>query len=711
MRSSPSARLLVGLLVTVLLLGNVLVVPPSSRARGVALASASLNVPRADHTATLLPDGQVLVVGGHGDAKSGDRALNSAETYNTATNAWTRTRPLATPRTGHTATLLPDGRVLVVGGRDGDLKSGKALSSVEIYDPKTNTWTGAASLATPRMDQTATLLPDGKVLVTGGYDTSSGKPVAARSAELYDPRTNTWTGAGSLGAGRANQSAALLPDGRVLVAGGQTTNGDALSSTEAYNPTTNSWTGAASLSTARAKFTTTALPDGRVLAVGGEPTTCYATAELFDPTTNTWASAGTLSSPRQKHTASLLPDGRVMIVGGDFTPPDQYTALADGATNSTIDLFDPTQDTFTLGGEIPGGVSGHTATVLPNGQVLIVGGVDSTGNVLGTSLSVTPPPATSSPTAVPPTTVPPTVAPRQVAPTLPPPTATQPPPTQGAPTATTVPPTPTQPPPAATQPALAPLPTATATPPPPPPAPTATSLPTATPVLVGTISGQVAYCESTTGSCPAGSTTPAVGASVSTSLGHSTTVEHSGSYVLSGVPANQSVRVTATYNGVSQSQTVTVPPGGNATADFVIVFFVKPTPTPAMSAASEMNRGSRVDRAGAQQSLSDVAARAQVTTLVGTRASGPVACAPTSAPPPAGAMPHSGGGGGQWRQRDPLVSAAVLALAVLALGAGVAATRRRPQRRRMVARPSAPPDRAVSLLFLEHHPNHDRRSR
>ena len=209
------------------------------------------------HTATLLPNGKVLVAGGY----DSDGALASAELYDPASGTWTATGSLATARVRHTATLLPNGKVLVAGGVDssgysrerGTLRSGErdldghrqprhrtllitrrrccptarcssqadhgnvgVLASAELYDPASGTWTATGSLTTARYGHTATLLPNGKVLVAGGYN---GLGYLA-SAELYDPASGTWTATGSLATARYDHTATLLPNGKVLVAGG-----------------------------------------------------------------------------------------------------------------------------------------------------------------------------------------------------------------------------------------------------------------------------------------------------------------------------------------------------------------------------------------------------------------------------------------------------------------------------------------------------------
>jgi len=171
----------------------------------------------------------VLVAGGEGSSGF----LSSAELYDPATGSWSTTSGLGTPRFNHTATLLPSGKVMVAGGRLGSPDSPSYISSAELYDPATGSWSSTGSLGTARKFHTATLLPSGKVLVAGG-EGSSG---SLNSAELYDPATGSWSSTGRLDTARSSHTATLLPSGKVLVAGGFGSS-DFLSRAELYDPAT-----------------------------------------------------------------------------------------------------------------------------------------------------------------------------------------------------------------------------------------------------------------------------------------------------------------------------------------------------------------------------------------------------------------------------------------------------------------------------------------
>ncbi|MFL5780716.1 MAG: kelch repeat-containing protein [Thermoleophilaceae bacterium] len=228
------------------------------------------------HTSTLLGTGKVLVAGG---LDSTSTALKSTSLYNPVTNAWGTGGLLGTARYFHTATLLEDGSVLVVGGLSG-LANSDTLASAERSSNGVSGWTATGSMATPRSAHTATLLQDGRVLVVGGDD-ASGEEVA--SAELYDPASGAWTPAASMAKRRAFHTATLLRDGRVLVRGGFSPGEGDLASSEIYNPATDRWSAGPALATPRATHTSTALRDGRVLTAGGEALASSELTGVFAP--------------------------------------------------------------------------------------------------------------------------------------------------------------------------------------------------------------------------------------------------------------------------------------------------------------------------------------------------------------------------------------------------------------------------------------------
>ena len=347
------------------------------------LPTGNMNAPRNLHTATLLPNGKVLVAGGRDDVASS--VLDSAELYDPATGTWSVTGRLIAARLGHTATLLPNGKVLVAGGQDNE--SLNIMDSAELYDPDAGTWSSAGRLRTPRVDHTATLLASGKVLVVGG--------LGRNSAELFDPTTGTWSQTGSLTFGRESHQATLLRDGRVLVTGG-TYDSDLIfpeAAAEIFDPPAGTWKVTSNLNVPRSGHSATPLPDGTVLVAGGlgppeqviqgDTTTFYEAstnaAELFAPATTQWTLTGILNAERTGHTASLLSDGTVLIAGGSSATPTNHVILG------TAELYDPNLAKWELTFPLNSARTLHTATSMADGRVLIVGGVSASGSVLNTT--------------------------------------------------------------------------------------------------------------------------------------------------------------------------------------------------------------------------------------------------------------------------------------------------------------------------------------
>jgi len=321
---------------------------------------------RSSHTATLLPDGRVLVAGGG----VGHEMLASAELYDAGRRSWTHTGGMLRARGGHTATLLLDGKVLVAGGYVWRGLT-TALASAELYDPSSGRWTATGAMHTARNGHTATLLADGRVLVTGGYGSAHANPdIPLASAELYDPRSGTWTATGGMSEARYSHTATLLPDGNVLVAGGRTSR-VALASAELYDRRSGTWTSVGEMSAGRYSHTATRLADGRVLVTGGSDilSPALASAELYDPRSRSWSTTGNMAAARAGHTATLLRDGTLLVAGGSSGPGSVLL--------SSAELYNPSSGSWTVTANMARPRQRQAATLLLDGTVLVVGGADS----------------------------------------------------------------------------------------------------------------------------------------------------------------------------------------------------------------------------------------------------------------------------------------------------------------------------------------------
>ncbi|HTN92465.1 MAG TPA: kelch repeat-containing protein, partial [Sorangium sp.] len=324
--------------------------------------TAPMRIGLSRHTATLLVDGRVLVAGGSAIGGESERSgyLADAELYDPTAGSWVDAPAMAMGRSGHTATLLPGGGVLVTGGNQG------GDANAEVYDPSgASPWSEAAPMMDSRQWHTSTLLADGRVLAAGGYGTGY-MPIP--SAEIFDPITRTWTAEAPMLAARYEHTATLLGDGQVLVAGGDGPEYVPIASAEIFDPIARTWTAAAPMITARDQHTATLLGDGRILVAGGGYGADYvpiASAEIFDPTTRTWTAAEPMITARSQHTATLLDDGRVLVAGGYGA---DYVPIA------SAEIFDPTTRSWTAAGPMSAARYQHTATLLDNGQVLVVGG-------------------------------------------------------------------------------------------------------------------------------------------------------------------------------------------------------------------------------------------------------------------------------------------------------------------------------------------------
>jgi hypothetical protein len=286
----------------------------------------------------------------------GDAHATGGGTPSCRFTSWIPTGKMTTPRRYHAATLLPDGKLLVSGGY--------GFATAELYDPASGTWSPTGSMSVPRQLHTMTLLPTGKVLVAGGFPDD-------RSAELYDPMTAQWTTTGAMVDPRAGHTATLLPTGEVLVVGGAAMFDDPpLASAEIYDPVTGQWHVTGTLSTGRLFHTATLLDSGQVLVLGGQLLTFIGgggtpSAELYDPATGTWTPAAPMATGRYWHTATRLPSGAVLVAGG---------LGSSSGVPTEGELYDPAAGSWRPTGSLPSRFFEHTATRLPSGRVLVIGG-------------------------------------------------------------------------------------------------------------------------------------------------------------------------------------------------------------------------------------------------------------------------------------------------------------------------------------------------
>jgi hypothetical protein len=328
--------------------------PPSPVSVGRLRPAETMHDRRADHTATLLLDGTVLITGG---MVANGVFLNTAELYDPQQNSFSLTGDMLSPRVEHTATLLPNGRVLIAGGLAGRTFEGGpgVVATTEIYDPSTHRFTAGPNMTTPRTGHGAVLLPNGNVLIIGGSDDKHG----LASAEIYDPMTNHFSAVASMQYGRIGRAAVLLQDGRVLVTGGNDEG-----AAELYDPQSGSWQVAAKMIEPRGKHAAVLLRDGRVLIVGGQINGAWgprlSSSEIYDPRSGTFSRGPAMNLQRFKLPCSVvrLANGNVLVAGGA----------------EAVEVYDHSSQAFLLAGNIDSANYYATATLLRSGDVLITGG-------------------------------------------------------------------------------------------------------------------------------------------------------------------------------------------------------------------------------------------------------------------------------------------------------------------------------------------------
>ena len=342
-------------------------------------ATGSMVTARDFHAAATLGSGMVLVLGGAVDNSYHTTA--TAELYDPNTGAFAATGSMTTPRgwggaTFPAPTVLSSGQVLVTGGEAVALDdpTDDVVSSAELYDPGAGTFTATGSMTMARQEHTQTLLGTGMVLIAGGWNRVAGEITCVSSAELYDPTSGTFTATGSMGTARNHHTATVLGSGKVLIAGGGdfvAGTGPVVSSAELYDPAAGTFAATGSMTTARCDHIATLLGTGKVLVAGGviNPNDDgTSSADLYDPTTGTFAATGSMTTARTAHTATLLGTGEVLVAGG------MLDGKATGDTVSSAEIYHPTAGTFAATTSMATVRYAHTATLLGSGEVLIAGG-------------------------------------------------------------------------------------------------------------------------------------------------------------------------------------------------------------------------------------------------------------------------------------------------------------------------------------------------
>ena len=325
------------------------------------VAVGGMGTPRAVHTSTRLADGRVLVAGGCTDSgcNLGSAGGATAEIFDPATGRFSPTGRLHLSRDDHQAVLLPDGRVLIAGG----WTSGGVTSTTELYDPHKGTFAPGPDMTSPRAGFTAVAMSDGRVLLAGG-DIANHKETA--TADIFDPHTNAITATGNMIAPRLAHAATLLTDGRVLVAGGMS-NGSVIAEAELFDPKTDQFNSAGSMLVARYKSGSVTLADGQALIVGGaadvEGRHPFTSTELYDPKTGRFSAGPQMITGRYKLIDSMvrLPDGDVIVAGG--APRPEVLSMGAGEFQNVIGSLGATRLFL-------------TATAIDDRRVLLVGGYD-----------------------------------------------------------------------------------------------------------------------------------------------------------------------------------------------------------------------------------------------------------------------------------------------------------------------------------------------
>ncbi|GBD88249.1 N-acetylneuraminate epimerase [bacterium BMS3Abin03] len=319
----------------------------------------STNLPRYEHASVVMANGNVMVTGGVTGYTTS--YSSSAEIYDVVSNTWNFIDSMHYARGNHKMALLNDGRIIVIGGFN--------QNSCEIYDPTSETWEFTDSLNLQRDYRfTATTLTNGTILVIGGvnFETNPPRMYNLKSCELFDPVTEKWSVVDSLEIERQGHTATVMPDGRVLVAGGLNSSGS-IKQCEIFDPETGVWSMTDSLNIERDGHSAVLLPNGKVLVSGGSSTALYS-CEIFDPITENWEVVGSTAFAHVSHSSIVLSDSLIMLVGGAAPPPSWE--LYNSKTFSSVFLAALPVEKFE-----------STVHLLPDGRVINIGGEEIDGMV------------------------------------------------------------------------------------------------------------------------------------------------------------------------------------------------------------------------------------------------------------------------------------------------------------------------------------------
>ncbi|MEK2687856.1 Kelch repeat-containing protein [Bdellovibrio sp. GT3] len=336
-------------------------------ATGLWSAGPALPTPRLFSQATVLNDGRVLVAGGLDGtfARTATTAI-----YNPASNSWSAGPSIAVPRAGHSSHLLPNGKVIIIGGAAHPTTSAPT-EKTEIFDPATDQWTYGPDMPTAVSEFPSVTLSDNTILILGGLTTAAVTSIT--TVQAYDPSTNSFSTKAPMALGRYQAAAAVLPSGNVLLTGGWASTGSMTATTEIYNVSANTWSAGPSLSGNRRAHGAIGLPSGKILVTSGVsnltvPSIAAKASEIYDPATNSWSvDPIAIEAGHSLGTLLKLPDGRILIAGGG--DPDYTGAVTETYIEGQLTGVAWIGSTPLLGGRV-----GNTTTLMKNGKILFTGG-------------------------------------------------------------------------------------------------------------------------------------------------------------------------------------------------------------------------------------------------------------------------------------------------------------------------------------------------